>query len=99
MHVCVCCGFNLDFGLLASRARSRLSRGTDHCGSGGPRVPAAPFMEHDLLVAGDNDPYNSSVIGYSPAAAYDLILQYEYISFLRGRLFNTSVRVYLVFTG
>lgn len=56
--LCVFVRFNLkpEFGLLASRARSRLSRGTDHCGSGGPRVPAAPFMEHDLLVAGGNDP-------------------------------------------
>ena len=51
----VCVGFNLSFGLLASRARSRFSEGTDLCGSGGTRVPAVRFMELDLLVAGDND--------------------------------------------
>ena len=58
----VCVGFNLSFGLLASRARSRFSEGTDHCGSGGTRVPAVRFMEHDLLVAGDNDSAEKSTI-------------------------------------
>ena len=55
-------GFNLSFGLLASRARSRFSEGTDHCGSGGTRVPAVRFMELDLLVAGDNDSAEKSTI-------------------------------------
>ena len=44
----VCVGFSLSFGLLASRARSRFSEGTDLCGSGGTRVPAVRFMELDL---------------------------------------------------
>ena len=58
----VCVGFNLSFGLLASRARSRFSKGTDLCGSGGTRVPAVRFMELDLLVAGDNDSAEKSTI-------------------------------------
>ena len=58
----VCVGFNLSFGLLASRARSRFSEGTDLCGSGGSRVPAVRFMELDLLVAGDNDSAEKSTI-------------------------------------
>ena len=58
----VCVGFNLSFGLLASRARSRFSEGTDLCGSGGTRVPAVRFMELDLLVAGDNDSAEKSTI-------------------------------------
>ena len=44
---------NLDFGLLLRQgSRPRLPF-SERCGSGGPRVPAVPFMAGRLIANGD----------------------------------------------